>query len=602
MLILVLRAVPIFCLCIAHTLAAGPHVILWSSQTYGPDGPWHAVTVKLGTPAQQMDLIPAGAWETQILSSSVCSTSTTLSGCNANAAGLFDPEKSSSLVTISETGTIKNGNFCVNGGGIPSMSGDAEWMFDTLSLTLQDGVVGNNGQNTIRNLSTMVISRGYNTLPSGSTYAAEVGKLSLGAPEINQSWVHAGSRFNATFLPGTLFEAGQIPSNSYGMHIGSVAAGVRPSLILGGYDPTRIIGPVSAQPYTILKLPIDLLDIGISVSSGKSPFKFTSKSGLLASNNASIGTSLPVVIDSASPYLYLPKSTCDAITSLLPLTYNPLLSLYIWDVTSPLYTTIISSPASLTFTFRLSSSITANMTISVPFALLNLTLTTPLVSSPIPYFPCRPAQVETLGENYGLGRAFLQAAFVGVNWGGDGLWFLAQAPGPNTPSLSPLTSIFPGDKTLKGADNGWEDSWKGYWKDGIDGDGNAIVPAGSTASGNGTGADIAPTLPDSALSRGVIAGIAVGAVGGVAVIAVLACLLYSRARRRQAERENVNLFAEAHLGNDGLAGVCDRYAGQGYGPTELYTQAPVGELHSDHNGVVGELHGEYKKASAVELP
>ena len=47
----------------------------------------------------------------------------------------------------------------------------------------------------------------------------------------------------------------------------------------------------------------------------------------------------------------------------------------------------------------------------------------------------------TAGGEYTLGRAFLQAAFVGVNWEPDvGLWFLAQAPGPVGFPLSCITS------------------------------------------------------------------------------------------------------------------------------------------------------------------
>jgi hypothetical protein len=75
---------------------------------------------------------------------------------------------------------------------------------------------------------------------------------------------------------------------------------------------------------------------------------------------------------------------------------------------------IISSPAFLSFTFRLNMSTSQNITINVPFGLLNLTLTTPIVANPTQYFPLRPGQGPS--GSYELGRAFMQAAFVGVNW------------------------------------------------------------------------------------------------------------------------------------------------------------------------------------------
>lgn len=35
-----------------------PYVVVWSPESYGPDGPWHAVTVEVaGTP---IDLFPSG--------------------------------------------------------------------------------------------------------------------------------------------------------------------------------------------------------------------------------------------------------------------------------------------------------------------------------------------------------------------------------------------------------------------------------------------------------------------------------------------------------------------------------------------------------------
>lgn len=37
-----------------------PRALAWSSKTYGPDSPWHAITVEIGSPAQNVDLYPGG--------------------------------------------------------------------------------------------------------------------------------------------------------------------------------------------------------------------------------------------------------------------------------------------------------------------------------------------------------------------------------------------------------------------------------------------------------------------------------------------------------------------------------------------------------------
>lgn len=69
------------------------------------------------------------------------------------------------------------------------------------------------------------------------------------------------------------------------------------------------------------------------------------------------------------------------------------------------------------------------MTIKVPFALLNLTLKSPIVSTPQQYFPSRPFYANNGSRKYEFGKAFLQATFIGMNWG-ENKWFMAQAPGP----------------------------------------------------------------------------------------------------------------------------------------------------------------------------
>jgi hypothetical protein len=38
----------------------------------GPDGPWHAVTVQVGTPSQSIYLFPGGFWQSNFLSSTIC--------------------------------------------------------------------------------------------------------------------------------------------------------------------------------------------------------------------------------------------------------------------------------------------------------------------------------------------------------------------------------------------------------------------------------------------------------------------------------------------------------------------------------------------------
>jgi hypothetical protein len=241
-----------------------------------------------------------------------------------------------------------------------------------------------------QNFDMLMITEGYSTLPNGRNYTIPVGNLALGAPNINQSWNHAGELFNSSLVPSSLYLQGEIASNSFGMHIGSTAMSIPPSIYIRGYDQNRVLANVRVQDYNIHYFPIDLLDIGIGVAEGSSPFTFNSKNGLLTYGNSSIRVSLQVIVERVSPFLYLSKSTYDAIATYLPVTYNTNLGLYFWDTTASAYRTIVTSPSYLSFTFRLNSSITETITINFPFSLLNLTLTPPLVASPTQYFPCTP--------------------------------------------------------------------------------------------------------------------------------------------------------------------------------------------------------------------
>lgn len=131
---------------------------------------------------------------------------------------------------------------------------------------------------------------------------------------------------------------------------------------------------------------IDLIDITIAVDHGESPFAYRKRSGVLSEGNDSMLKSVAVAMNPAAPYLYLPNSSCAAITKDLPVSYNPKYGLCFWNVDDPRYTQIVTSPSYLGFTFRAPSLSAGNLTIKVPFQLLNLTLESPLIATRTQYF------------------------------------------------------------------------------------------------------------------------------------------------------------------------------------------------------------------------
>lgn len=526
-----------------------PQAVVWSEKSYGPDGPWAAVTVQMGTPWQSVDLLPGGSWMTNVLEKGICNGTTK---CAAEDAGLYDYRASETWEHAGGTGKIDRLSMHDIVGAVHSVTmGDARWTFDNMQLQADDGGAGYTVEIELQRFDMLAISRAEQTLPDGSKYPLTIGKLALGAPEKNQSWQDGPTkpRFNGTLLTSAVFDQERTQSNSYSLHVGSPSMNLPGSLVLGGYHKERVLGSVSYQPYALDSLPIDLLDISIGVAEGSSPFNFTKKSGILADGDSSFAAGQQVTVDATQPYLYLPPTTCAALASHLPVKFQPKYGIYFWDTTNPQYEKIITSPSFLEFTFRESASVSTNITVKLPFALLNLTLSTPLINTPTPYFPCFGGQDPT--EKWSLGRAFLQAALIGVKWedkaaATPGSWFLAQAPGPNTPKTIAPTSITAAEELkVETSKTKWEDTWKGIWTvlevDGTTSNNASTTPGSSddkapdsSGSSSDTAAVGVAAGPGDGGSKIPIAAIVGAAVGGAALIiaVVVAFICY---RRRKAK-------------------------------------------------------------------
>lgn len=494
-----------------------------TSTYYGPDGPWQAVTVWLGSPPIAIDLYPGGSYGSYILSREACEE--TSSPCGSG--GVFDPSHSSTL----DNNSIQYVEFSLN----PQILGDtAAVKYRGKARYVMDQLAGEQNQGwRVQNLSIILASNMSMIYPDGSKYPLQVGLLALGAPSINQSFTTDGPSINASLLAGSLKEQNQIARSSYGLHVGSASLGPKLSLWIGGYDASRIIGPVSAQQDDQGSLVIDLLDIGIGVDHGLSPFSFTSRDGMLTNESTSTRSWVSVTMDPRAPYLGLPNSTCAAIAKNLPVTYQTKYGLYFWNVDDVQYQRIVNSPSYLSFTFRATGPSITQLVVKVPFKLLNLTLEAPLIDKPTFYFPCQPTQ-ESSG--YSLGRAFLQAAFLGVDWGEDPpTWYLAQAPGPNTAS-SPFQSVFGGDVSASSTVS-WNDTWEGSWS----------PLADDTSTSNQTSSIGSSSPTGSSSSKRAAGGLATGAKVGIAIasavilIAVLLGILFYHTHNSQSSAPTASL-------------------------------------------------------------
>ncbi|CAG8112067.1 unnamed protein product [Penicillium salamii] len=508
----------------ATAQAATPWSVQWSDQTYGPDGPWHAVSVQLGSNKQPVDLYPGSRWVSQILTTSVCSNASTV--CYAKRGGLYN-------ISDSDTGFPLS---------TPTNTSELPWQSDLASTGvnvwggpghIKQGALADTlrlpGGPAVPNVSMMAIYDAYQTY-NGKNYPVTLGTLALGGTKRTHVVANTALNMLAAWEYWNDTSSRQIPSYSWGMHIGAVEPEIPGSLVLGGYDQSRVLNQVSSQQVDPKKnlgnLKIYLEDIGIGVATGDSPFGFQSKSGLFKWGDSTASASTrgrSVEIIPLLPYIYLPKTTCDAMAANLPVTFDEDLNLYLWNTEDKDYQNITSSPAYISFTFEMNSSNSQNLTVKVPFPLLKLTLQEPLVDRNMSYFPCYPS------DSYILGRAFLQAAFVGVNWQdgtGAGKWFLAQAPGPAIGTGNQLSIAVDAD-SIEPSKNSWEASWDGYW-----------VPLGDLTTGNSTTGN---SKSDSTISTGAKAGIGIGcAVGGLGLIGALAWLFIHRKRAAKAKAAGVN--------------------------------------------------------------
>ncbi|KAJ5193054.1 Peptidase aspartic [Penicillium cf. viridicatum] len=495
-----------------------PWVMRWSPKGFGPDGPWNAVLVELGSAKEQIALYPGAWWTSYIILSSYCSNFTISSYCYADDAGTFSAQSTTwdnTSIQYVPDGTW--GSLDISQTNAIPVYGKAHRSTDMMSLFGTD----------IPSSNLITVQDGYQTYPGGNNYPLEVGTLALGAQYMNQTFGDIGG----TIATGWLWNGSKtIESYTYGMHIGSSSLGIPGSLMLGGYDQSRVLGDVSVQPHTGSSAPINLLDVSLGVATGSSPWNSPSKEGLLAQGNSSLLGGTTVIAAPVDPYLYLPRSSCDAIAAELPVTHNSDLGLYTWNTDDPHYQNIITSPSYLAFTFTKDNTNTQNFTIKVPFALLNLTLDSPLVDRPMAYFPCYGTE-----GRYALGRAFLQAAFIGANMKiGATNWFLAQAPGPGYARTASKTILAEDATTLASSHNDWEASWSAHWTPLAS---NGTISKNSTSSENSsTGATTSKASESSdseCLSLGAKAGIGAGCGAAGLLLATLLVFWLVRRRRRQ---------------------------------------------------------------------
>ncbi|TGZ83599.1 hypothetical protein EX30DRAFT_368932 [Ascodesmis nigricans] len=478
------------------SLGARPFRVAFDlSKPQGIDGPWQAVQVVVG--ASVFYVYPGGIWESNILNSTVCEE---FIGQYCTTE-VYEQHKSKTYDKIFQDMQMKG--------------------------TMEDRYIHNVYRRTATHLDTMYVPEAYGSGvagiesanvsirliqkssvhypgPGGKAYSTDLGALSLGSPDDYHVW----EPWKGHFILNELELSGRIPSRTVGLHYGSVSLKQEGSLVLGGYDPSRVVGRAYAYDFGKDVLQIRLNGITHGVGLGISPdpgFKNGTKYDTQYIN---------VMLNPTLPYMYLPRAMCEAMTDGLPVTFDADTGLYLWDTEDPMYEKLVKSPAYIGFNFPGQGS--KPNTIKIPLALFDLKLEPPLKRVTTPYFPCRPS-TEDENSPFTLGRSFLQGAYLGLNWHQKKFW-LAQAPGPD----SGATDVQPLDKTalelMSTSDNTWESSWLNHWNVTQDAENpvdlDEISKPGSSSSDSASSSE-----KKNGLSTGALIGISV-----TAVIVAVACL------------------------------------------------------------------------------
>lgn len=191
-------------------------------------------------------------------------------------------------------------------------------------------------------------------------------------------------------------------------------------------------------------------------------------------------------IDSATQYLRMPTSICQAFQLAFGLTWNAQQDLYVLNMTQ--HQKLLDLDAKVTFTLTPTlppSATNTTVSITLPYAAFALNDSRPYASNETLYFPL---QIAMNGSQVSLGRAFLQEAYVVADYE------------RNNFSVWPVNWNWTEQKAQ-------------------------IIPISST------GRNLDPDREKSTLSKAGIVGIAVGA-SVFLIFVMVACFLFYRHRRQ----------------------------------------------------------------------
>ncbi|KAL8886326.1 MAG: hypothetical protein Q9215_005956 [Flavoplaca cf. flavocitrina] len=284
------------------------------------------------------------------------------------------------------------------------------------------------------------------------------------------------------------------------------------SLTIGGYDTSRltpndVLFSLSSQ--TARKLVVFVQ--GISVTNSNGPEQL-------------LPQSFSALVDSTVPHLWLPTAACQAFEDAFGIQWDPITNLYL--VSDDQHDAMVRQNAEVTI--QLGNSLNGGDTISItlPYASFDLEIGPPFVKTQRKYFPLRRAKDETQTT---LGRAFLQEAFIIVDYDNNRFSISQAQYSPGQPSRIVLTSA------EESNDSGNTDSTP---------EGPSITKTSSQKSGG--------------IGTGAIAGIA-AAIAILVLLAVAYCLWKFKFKKASKPKDNTKGKAELEDTTEPKVGISEAF-------------------------------------------
>ena len=340
----------------------------------GNDGPWSSFRVSIGTPAQTVKvLVSTAGSQTWVVLQQGCTPSDP-HNCSDSRGGLFDPSISASWnnntatanalfpllldTYLNYTGVGLYGFDNVTLGGPGEHSLDKQAVAGIITPQFYLGIFGLNPQSLTLPDSTV-------PLPN---YISQLNQSGL-IPSLAWSYT-AGNQYR--------------PGPFYG------------SLVLGGYDTSRF------EPNNISFA----FDRGgswnFTVNIGAIILTINDTTTVLTGPNGSV----PALVDSTTPYLYLPLYLCEQFEKAFGIEWNNDVQGY--PVNDTLHQALQSQNTSVVLNLGNSSTPPGQgFNISLPYSAFDLVAEAPLVPNATRYFPLMRASND---NQFTLGRTFMQEA------------------------------------------------------------------------------------------------------------------------------------------------------------------------------------------------